>query len=109
MTTRTNYSDAPGLLKDRKEFKNRSKWPSFSAKWGTYKDLPTESMASSQEEMFVYRDAIETAKKYDKVYVVYSYETPIFIADENKVLWVNPMKYSRTTSRQQSLTAHAFR
>lgn len=108
MTTRTNYNDAPGLLKSRKEFKNRSKWPSFSAKWETHRDLPTESMASSQEEMSVYRDAIETAKKHDKVYVVYSYETPIFIADEDEVLWVNPIKYSQTTSRQQSLTARAL-
>lgn len=109
MTTRTNYNDAPGLLKSREEFKNRSKWPSFSAKWETHKDLPTEYSASSEEERIVYRDAIETAKMYDKVYVVYSYETPIFIADENKVLWANPIKYSQTTSRQQNLTAHAFR
>lgn len=108
MTTRTNYNDAPGLLKGRKEFKNRSKWPSFSAKWETYKELPNEYNASSEEERIVYRDAIETAKKYDKVYVVYSYETPIFIADKNEVLWANPIKYSPTTSRQQSLTARAL-
>lgn len=100
------YKTAEPLLAQREEFRNSA--GSFSAKWLSTDSLPQPRDASSDAEYIAYTDVHHSVASYDQVYVVFSYTTPIYVSDEKTTLWVNPIKYSTTTSKQQNLIRRVF-
>ena len=101
-----NYNTVEPRLDYREEFKNST--GSFSAKWMSPSSLPQPRDASSDAEYDAYTDLHRIVATYDRIYVVYSYTTPIYVSDETQTLWVNPIKYSTTTSRQQNIIRRVF-